>query len=314
MSDKVRACWWNCYGPDDESFLEDEELLAMDAMEDAIAPLDEQTAAIRQLITRFELCYRAADEEAERIANSIATGVIPAESNERAPERKAELENSHRILSQWCSNQNVENMDLEVGGISAESLVGFIGEPSPLKIWQVQRIVEKIGEALDPKQQYYQMALDVGDYGEPGTGSVGEHYKDHADFLEKTRKTAIHDKLDGRKSKVSLAMAVDLLEPCHWDFVGALMAILKAIGGHLHPVDAFTCCARNVKLSPLCDRVKIISNTLGAFWKAENQGQDIDRALLAALGEPTPVKRWLAASLDKTIRLQLSLPFDVDLS
>jgi len=314
MSDKVRPCWWNCYGPDDESFLDDEELLAIDAMEDAITPLDEQTAAIRQLITRFELCYRAADEEAERIVNAISTGVLPAEAKERSPERKAELENSRRILSQWCENQNVENIDLNVGDISAEVLAGFIGEPSPLKIWQVQRIVERISEALDPNQHYYRMALDIGDYGEPGRGLVGEHYKDNADFLEKTRKTVIHDTVDGRKSKVSLAMAVDLLMPCHWDFVGALVAILKAIGGNLQPERPFACCARNVKLSPLCDRVKIISNTLGAFWKDDNGADDIDRDLLAALGEPTPVKRWLSASLDKTIRLHLSLPFDLDLS
>lgn len=314
MTDRIRSCWWNCYGPDDKSFLDDAELLAIDAMEDEIAPLDEKTTAIRQLITRFELCYRAADEEAERIVNAISTGEVPVESHERSPERKAELENGHRILSQWCENQSVENLDLDVGGISADTLVSFIGEPSPLKVWQVRRIVERIGEALDPNQHYDRMALDVGDYGEPGTGSVGEHYKDNADFLEQTRKTVIHDELDGRKSRVSLAMAVDLLMPCHWDFVGALVAILKAIGGNLHPVDAFACCARNVKLSPLCDRVRIISNTLGAFWKDEKTSRQIDRDLLAAMGGQTPVKRWLAASMDKTIRLQLSLPFDVDLS
>ncbi len=51
----------------------------------------------------------------------------------------------------------------------------------------------------------------------------------------------------------------------------------------------------------------------GLFWKDENQGKKIDRDLLAALGEPTPARLWLAASLDKTIRLHLSLPFDMDL-
>ncbi|MHC4119402.1 MAG: hypothetical protein ACYSWO_18055 [Planctomycetota bacterium] len=314
MSNKVRSCWWNCYGPDDESFADDEEILAIDAMEDAIAPLDDQTTAIRQLITRFELCYRAADEEAERIANAIGAGVVPVESSERSPERKAELENSHRILSQWCAKQNLENMDLDVGGISAQTLVGFIGEPNPLKIWQVERVVERVGEALDPDRPYHRMALDVGDYGEPGTGSVGEHYKDNADFLERTKNTLMQDTVDGRKSKISLASAVDLLMPCHWDFVGALVAILKAIGGNLHPVDPFACCARNVKLSPLVDRVQIISNTLAAFWKDESAAATIDRGLLATLGDPTRTKRWLAASLDKTIRLQLSLPFDMDLS
>lgn len=314
MTEKVRSCWWNCYAPDDKSFLDDEELLAIDAMEDALAPLDGQTAAIRQLITRFELCYRAADEEAERIANAISTGVCAVDSNERSPERQRELENCHRILAQWCEKQNMKDMDINVAGISAETLVGFIGEPNPLKIWQVQRIVERVGEALDPNQPYHRMAFDLGDYGEPGAVSAGEHYADHADFLERTKKTAINDMLDGRKSKVSLAMAIDLLMPCHWDFVGALVAILKAIGGNLHPVDAFACCSRNVKLSPLCDRVRIISNTLNAFWNDDSKAEDVDRDLLTAIGEPTPIKRWLAASLDKSIRLQLSLPFDVDLS
>ncbi len=109
-------------------------------------------------------------------------------------------------------------------------------------------------------------------------------------------------------------MAIDMLMPCHWDFVGGLVIILKAIGGDLHPDKPYTCCARNLKLSPLCDRLRTISNTLRAFWKDENTADNIDSRLLASLGENTPVKRWLAASLDKTIRLHLSLPFEIDLT
>jgi hypothetical protein len=314
MSNKVRWCWWNCYAPDDESFAGDEELLAIDAMEDAIAPLDDQALAIRQLITRFELCYRAADKEAERIINAIGTGFCPVEPDERSPQRQKELENCHLVLSRWCESKNVEDMNINVGSVPAYDLVSLIGEPSPLKIWQVQRIVERVGEALEPDRPYHRMALGAGDHGEPGTCPGAEYYKDNADFLERTRNTVIQDKMDGRKSKISLAMAVDLLMPCHWDFVGALVAILKAIGGDLRPAEPSGCYALNIKLSPLVDRVKIISNTLAAFWKDENVPETIDRGLLAALGAPTPAKRWLAASMDKTIRLQLSLPFDIDLS
>ena len=314
MSDNVRSCWWNCCAPDDKSVLDDEELLAIDAMGDSLAPPDDETTAIRKLITRFESCYHEADKEAERIAQAIGLGRCPAESNERPPGRKKELENCHRILSRWCENQSVEDVNANVGGVSAEELASFIGQPGPLKIWQVQRIVERVGEALDPSRPYHMMALDVGDHGEPGTCSAKEHYKDNADFLEQTVKTIIHDTVNGRQSRVSLAMAVDLLMPCHWDFVGALATILKAIGGDLHPVRPFACCARNIKLSPLCKRVKTISNTLGTFWKDENTPGNIDRRLLTALGAPTPTKRWLAASLDKTIRLHLSLPCDLDLS
>ncbi|MDT8303060.1 MAG: hypothetical protein RQ760_16385 [Sedimentisphaerales bacterium] len=67
----------------------------------------------------------------------------------------------------------------------------------------------------------------------------------------------------------------------------------------------YACHQRNVELSPLLDRLRTISNTLGVFWKPEEKTSEIDNDVLASLGEATPVKRWLAASLDKTIRLQL---------
>jgi len=314
MGDNLRPCWQNCYAPDDKRILEDKELLAIDAMEDAIAPLDDQTTAIRQLITRFEACYHEADKEAEYIVKSIAAGHCLEQSQQRPPGRKKELENARQILSQWCKNPAIKGIELDVGGVSADELLSFIGKASPLRIWQVQRVVDKITEALEPSRRYHWLALDLGDYGEPGAKPAGEYYKDDLTFLEQTKKTIIHDTLDGRKSKVSLAMAIDMLMPCHWDFVGGLVIILKAIGGDLHPEKPFACCARNIKLSPLCDRMRTISNTLKAFWKGENTADNIDSRLLASLGETTPIKRWLAASLDKTIRLHLSLPFEIDLT
>jgi len=314
MSDDLRACWLNCYGPDNKSFLDDKELQEINEMEDAIAPLDDQTTALRQLITRFEACYHEADKEAEYVIESIAAGHCLEQSDERPPERKAELQNARDILSFWCENPAVEGINLDVGGVRADELLSFIGKPSPLKMWQVERIVDKVSYALDPKRPYHTMALDLTGYGEPGACAAETYYRDNLTFLEQTKQTIIHDTVDGRKSKVSLAMAVDLLMPCHWDFVGGLVIILKAIGGDLHPAKPYACCARNIKLSPLCGRLKIISNTLNSFWKGKKKTKNIDRDILASLGEATPVRRWLAASLDKTIRLHLSLPFEVDLS
>ncbi len=88
------------------------------------------------------------------------------------------------------------------------------------------------------------MALDLADYGQPGANPAGEYYKDDSLSSNKPRKTIIHDTVDGRKSKVSLAMAIDLLMPCHWDFIEGLVIILKAIGGDLHPDKPFACCAK----------------------------------------------------------------------
>ena len=314
MSKSLRPWWKNCCALDDKRFGDDRELRAIDALEDSISPLDDQTVAIRQLITRFEACYHEADKEAERIIKAIGAGRWPKESKARPPKRKKELQNSRRILSRWCKNPAIKGMNLDMGGIPADELVGFIGKPTPLKVWQVERIVDKVSQALDPNRPYHRMALDVADSGEPGTYPAGKYYQDSSAFLEQTKRTIIHDTVDGRKSEVSLAMAIDLLMPCHWGFVGGLVIILKAIGGDRHPDKPFACCARNIKLSPLCDRLKIISNTLRAFWKGKKTTKNVDRDILASLGKATPVKRWLAASFDKTIRLHLSLPFEIDLS
>jgi len=296
---ECRPWWQNCVTKDDA------EILDIDRMEDSIAPLDEDTKQIRQLITRFESCYHEADKEAELIARAIGNGSCPKQSNERPPKRKKELQNCHRILSSWCKNPADRDMNLDVGGIRADKLLSFIGQPSPRKIWQIQRIVDKVSQALDPNCIYHRLALDVGDYGEPGANPAGEHYKDGSAFPEQTKNTIIHDTVDGRKAEISLAMAIDLLMPCHWDFVGGLVIILKAVGGDLRPEKPYACCSRNLKLSPLCDRLRAISNTLNAYCKGDKTTKDMDGDVLASLGALTPIKRWLAASVDKTIRLQL---------
>jgi len=288
----------------------DAEVLEIDRMEDSIAPLDEETTRIRQLITGFELCYHEADKEAEYIAQAIGAGHCPERSNDRPPQRKKELENSRQILSSWCENPAISGLELDVGGISADELLSSIGSPTPLKIWQIERIVDKIIEALDKSRPYHNMALDLGEYGEPGANPVGEHYKDNQAFLKQTVETVIHDTVDGRKAKISLAMAIDMLEPCNWDFVGAIVTLLKAIGGDLNPARPYACHQRNIELSPLRDRLKTISNTLGIFWKSEEKTSEINNDVLASLGALTPVKRWLAASFDKTIRLQLEASSD----
>jgi hypothetical protein len=57
--------------------------------------------------------------------------------------------------------------------------------------------------------------------------------------------------------------------------------------------------------------MEIVSNTLKVFCGDPESNQELDRDLLALLGEPTEAKRWLATSLDKTIRLQLDPPADL---
>jgi hypothetical protein len=300
----IRLCWRNC---DTQG---DPEIFEIDNMEDSVAPLDDDTTKIRQLISGFELCYHEADKEAEYIAKAIGLGRCPLRSDERPPQRKKELEDFRQILSSWCENPDITGINLNIGGISADELLSFIGSPTPLKLWQVQRVLDKIIAALDTGCPYHNIALDLGHYGEPGVSPVGEHYKDNLDFVKKTVETVIHDTVDGHNAKISLAMAIDMLMPCNWDFVGSVVTILKAIGGDLYPTRPYACHSRNVNLCPLLDRMRTISNTLGVFWKDKERNEDIDNDVLASLRPLTPVKRWLAASLDKTIRLHLEASSD----
>jgi hypothetical protein len=308
MSDNFRPCWQNCFLPDDK----EEELAAIDAMEDSLAPLDDETVGIRWLITRFESCYHEADKEAELIVKAIGSGRPPAESGERPPQRKRQLQNSYDVLSAWCRGGSTECKDLDVGGIPADELAGFVGKPTALKIWQVQRVIDKLRQALDSSYHYHTMALDISESGEPGAVKAGEHYKDQPDFLDQTKAALINDTVDGRKTQISLAMAIDRLQPCNWNFVNNLVVILKAVGVDLHPDKFFACCERNVLLTPHAERLKIISDTLRTFWKGREPDKNIDDNILTALGRKTPVKCWLAASLDKTIKSQLD-PVNVKL-
>jgi hypothetical protein len=301
MAATLRSCWQNCFLPDDKN----EELAAIDSMEDSLAPLDDDTVGIRGLITRFESCYHEADKEAELIARAIGSGLAPAESHQRPPQRKQQLENARDILRAWCEDALDQVRDRDVGPISADELASFIGERTALKIWQVQRVIDKVGQALDPSQEYHNMVLSVGEYGEPGAVKAGDHYKDHQDFLDQTKAVLINDTVDGRKTQISLAMAIDRLQPCNWNFVNNLVIILSAIGGDLHPDKSFACCERNVLLTPHAGRLNIIADTLRAFWKGRETDRDIDEGILTALGQKTPANRWLAASLDKTIKSQL---------
>jgi len=285
----------------------DAEVLEIDRMEDSIAPLNEQTTQISALITAFSSCYHEADKEAERIIQAIGSGEPPAEEKDRPPQRKRELQNSHDILSAWCEGQSAKCADLDVGGIPAGELVANLGEPSALKIWQVQRVIDKLKQVLDYSYPYHNMALDIDGYGQPIEIKAEEYYKDHLDFLNQTTAAMINCTLEGKKDQMSLALAIDMFRPCNWNYVGNLVIILKAIAGDLYPDKPFAPCCINKRLTPLRDRLRVISHTLKTFCEGREVDKDADGDILALLGAKTEKKHWLAASLDKMIRMQQGL-------
>jgi hypothetical protein len=102
-------------------------------------------------------------------------------------------------------------------------------------------------------------------------------------------------------------MAIDLLWTCHWKFLENLQIVLEVIGGESKPEKPFAACAWNISLSPIRPRMGVVCNSLKVFLGEQKSDRIIDDNVLSILGEPTEEKKWLAASLEKTIRLQLKL-------
>jgi hypothetical protein len=300
----------------------DSEILAIDGLEDRIAPLDSEVAGIRELISTLELCHHKAERWVENIIEAIGAGETSKGLGTRSmsaphPAEKAWL-NSCAALAAWCAGCPSAQVDLVVDTVPAPELLAGLGERSPLKEWQVQRVIEKIRSAIgwprsleDPTAQYVWILMGGGEYELDYRNECPAHYEEHEDFWQKTARTIVHDSENGDPAELSLGLAIDMLMPCHWGFVENLRIVLEAIGGKLEPDRPFAACGRNISVTPIRARMEVVSDTLEVFCGDARAGRGIDGDLLALLGEPTEAKIWLAASLDKTIRLQLSPPAEL---
>ncbi|MBN1422850.1 MAG: hypothetical protein JXP34_29000 [Planctomycetes bacterium] len=312
MAESCRSWWRNC------AIEADPEIRAIDRLEDAIAPLPPGVAAVRGLISTFELCHHKADRWVANILEAIAAGETQKGLGTRSPGQRHPAEevwgNACAALSAWCAGCPGDSVDLSIGGVPASEMLAALGERSPRKEWQVQRVIERIRNLIhwpesqeDPTAQYVWILFDHED---PSwyRRQCPEHYREHEAFWRATARTMIHDTVDGEEAEMSLALAVDMLWPCHWRFVENLRIVLGAIGGRLDPETPFAACARNLTLFPRRSRMEVIARTLRAYCEEPGAAGEVDPGILARLGERTEAKRWLAASLDKTIRLQLDPP------
>ncbi|MHC4162473.1 MAG: hypothetical protein ACYSUM_10120 [Planctomycetota bacterium] len=313
MNDPCRSWWRNC------ALEADPEILEIDRLGDEIGPIDPDLLRIRGLITSLELCHHKADRWITNIIQAIGAGDTDKGLGTR-PE--GQVHSAERVwqsacaaLSAWCAGGPSASVELSVGSVPATELLATLGERTALKEWQVQRVVERIRSLIhwpraneDPNTHYVPLLLSGGDYECAFRTECPEQYKEREDLWLATVRTTIRDTVSGQAAKLSLALAIDMLWPCHWRFVENLQLVLAAIGGQLLPKEPFAACGRNLSMLPGRRRLEVVCNTLQAFRSAPAAAEEIDEEILAVLGEPTPEKKWLAASLDKTVRLQLSPP------
>ena len=299
--------WWNNCAVDQEA---DSEILAINNLEDKIAPIGENLSKIRNLIATLEMCHHKAESWVSNILEAIATGETSKGLGTRSPDQIHPTEviskNACGALSAWVAGCPSTSIELTIGTVPASKLLACLGERSPLKEWQVQRVIEKIrswtdfpGSLEDPSTQYAWLSY--------GQKDCPEHYKEHENFWKQTVEITPFGDLQMDGEDFSLGLAIDMLWTCNWNFVENLQVVLEVIGGNLKPEGPFAACAWNITLSPIRPRMEVVSNTLQVFCGNSKPGKEIDRDVLSLLGEPTEEKKWLAASLDKTIRLQLEL-------
>ena len=316
MTKSLRHWWQNC------ALLPDDEILAIDQMEDRIATVSKKALKIRELISGLELCHHKADRWIINIIEAIGTGETKKGLGTRSIGQLHPVEtvwqNSVAALSAWCAGYAASSVEITIGSMPASQLLASLGERSPLKEWQVQRVIDKIRSVIhwpravsDPSAQYVWILLGGGEYESFYRNKCPVQYSEHEDFWLQTVRTLIHDTESGKPANLSLGLAIDMLWPCHWGFVKNLGIVLGAIGGQLYPEKPFAACGRNISLLPGQRRLKIISNTLRVFFKTAEATKSIDRKLWKILGKKNHIKAWLSASLDKTIRLQLNPPDDL---
>lgn len=309
------ACkpWWRNCGAE-----ADPEMLAIDKMEEGIAPLAASESRIRELVSTLEMCHHKADRWVHNIIEAIGSGQTTKGLGTRIVGKSHPVEHvwqeAFDALSAWCAGCPSALLDGRVGSVPASEILASVGERSPLKEWQVHRVAERTHSFIrwprssDDILTHYRWILEAGSgYESEHRSTCPGYFKDHEDFWSATVGTEIHNTIDSKEEEISLALAIDLLMPCHWNFAENLEIVLQAIGGNLRPSKPLFACSMNARCTPIRGQMKIVSNSLRAFYKDSGFDGTIDRDILLLLGEASPTSRWLAASLDKTIRLQLDL-------
>jgi hypothetical protein len=274
------------------------------------------------------MCHHKAERWVDHIIDAIGTSTPKGGLGSRGEGERHPMENVWQAacdaLEAWCEGRPGSIAGLRVGERSAAELLSSLRAATALKKWQVARVEERIRSFIGwPRSErtgenHYVPLMEVGaGYESVLRSHCPEEYRDDEELWVKTVQTVLRDQpprapeealLHLASAEISLAVAIDMLMPCNWNFVENLHTVLAAIGGRLDLSAPFAACARHIELAPVRASMVDLCRALRAFCSEDAQRGLADNGIISRLGSVNPERLWLAASLEKTIRSQLDLP------
>lgn len=307
----LRAHWVNCCGEPDG------EIIEIDRMENQLNSKErKQAQQIRRLITGFEVCHWNSDRWLGRILQAIAEEQVPPTSGRpRTQHPLAQMLICLRgLLARWVERATTPVPQCIILDKTGAEILHSLGTWTPFKAWVVQRLLDGLEHhlhangllapsELPPARSYPgDLSLD--------SSNAAQYFPDSLDWLAeaRSRKLRIRKEIGDEVEGHSLALLISSPNPCNEVYFRFLFALFEYLdASDSERILPFPFCGN---ISPgrhqrYCQAI----NALRAYLGQPSKGSlPLDDAVLSQLGEPTRAKRWLVASLEKTLREQLPPP------
>jgi hypothetical protein len=307
--DMVSEHWRNC---DFET--SDAEIARIDALEKRLRTEEHnQALKIRRLITSFEACHHNSLRWAERIAQAIAEGVIPPTSGRKRSAHPVSI--AHLNLREFLINIADDDMEEhhhgEIPGIDTKSVVESFRNLPQRKRWLITLILDNLEKHLydaglipamrtEDNRMFAGANLDVEKEEEASVYFLGYavYYRYYKDMVIRM----VDDMHPSEKERwVPLLLAVQFANPCSVNYFQFVSVLLDMLGGKEDLEFPFPFCGHYSKSQYLA-----IRKTIRAYQSfLARDGDTGDAGLFGRLDDEDLSRRWLAASFEKTLRLQL---------
>jgi len=305
ISKTLRRHWVNVTDEPDASILE------IDRLEDALAFQNteerEKIYVIRQAITGFEFCHHKALHRLYMLIRSIGQ----LEYLNKASSKEEKIGNddviqwmsAYKILEAWINNdmQSVQNRSFFE--LTALDLVSHLGDRSPLKEWQVGRLLEKMFyeflnfDNLEGEYRYFE-----------GGEQKFQENKEDLEFYRQTVSVKLDELSNDLLGEMNLGKLIDLQFLCNWNYKVNLLSILQVIDGSIKSTKNIVICSLRFEEHPNFNEFLCMKKSLRAYWDEEYHNalpiqncDTIDSDIRQELGVQSPIKIWLVRSLERTL-------------